>query len=52
MRHLKDEVDVIKTEMECGLQFTDKTIRFEKDDTIICFEVKKVEQKTDWDPGF
>lgn len=52
MRHLKDEVNEIKTEMECGLQLNDSSIRFMKDDTIVCFEMIKVEQKTDWDPGF
>lgn len=52
MRHLKDEVDVVKTDMECGLQFIDHSIRFQKDDIIICVEIKKQEQKTDWDPGF
>ncbi|XP_056641072.1 translation initiation factor IF-2, mitochondrial isoform X1 [Diorhabda sublineata] len=52
MRHLKNEVDVIKSNTECGLQFLDKTITFEKGDVIICFEKKLVPQKTDWDPGF
>lgn len=52
MRHLKSEVDMIKTEMECGLQLSDHLVRFQKDDTIVCFEMKKEVQKTDWDPGF
>lgn len=52
MRHLKNEVDVIKSNTECGLQFLDKTVTFEKGDVIICFEKKLVPQKTDWDPGF
>lgn len=52
MRHLKDEVNEIKTEMECGLQLSDPSIRFLKNDTIVCFDVKKEEQTTDWDPGF
>lgn len=52
MRHLKDEVDTIKSKMECGLQLSDQSVHFEKDDTLVCFEMKKVEQHTDWDPGF
>ncbi|XP_072389075.1 translation initiation factor IF-2, mitochondrial [Diabrotica undecimpunctata] len=51
MRHLKNEVDVIKTNTECGLQFSAKII-FEPNDVIVCFEKKLVPQKTDWDPGF
>lgn len=52
MRHLKSEVDVIKADTECGLQLEDSSIDFKKGDTIVCFEKKVVEQKTDWDPGF
>ncbi|CAG9863584.1 unnamed protein product [Phyllotreta striolata] len=52
MRHLKNEVDMIKSDTECGLQFSDKTIQFEKNDVIICYEKKSVPQTTDWDPGF
>ncbi|KAJ8945217.1 hypothetical protein NQ314_009286, partial [Rhamnusium bicolor] len=52
MRHLKNEVDVVKTDTECSLQLSDKSINFEQGDTIICFENKTVPQKTDWNPGF
>ncbi|KAG5897283.1 hypothetical protein JTB14_011449 [Gonioctena quinquepunctata] len=52
MRHVKNEVDVIKSDTECGLQFNEKEMDFEQGDTIICFETKKVAQKCDWDPGF
>ncbi|KAH0817547.1 hypothetical protein GEV33_005245 [Tenebrio molitor] len=52
MRHLKDEVDVIKNDIECGLQFSDKTIIFEPGDTIVCYQKKMVSQVTSWDPGF
>lgn len=52
MRHLKDEVDVIKTDIECGLQLSEKSVKFEKEDKIICYEIKVLEQKVDWDPGF
>lgn len=52
MRHLKNEVDVIKTDLECGLQLQDKTVVFQPGDTIICFQKVKVPQKTSWYPGF
>lgn len=52
MRHLKDEVDVIKIDTECGLQLSEKSIKFEKGDKIMCYEMKSVEQKVEWDPGF
>ncbi|KAJ8976862.1 hypothetical protein NQ317_014257 [Molorchus minor] len=52
MRHLKNEVDIIKTDTECGLQFSDKSLTFQQGDTISCIEKKQVPQKTSWDPGF
>nr|XP_023020431.1 translation initiation factor IF-2, mitochondrial isoform X1 [Leptinotarsa decemlineata] len=52
MRHVKNEVDIIKNETECGLQFSEKELDFEAGDTIVCFEMKTVTQKTNWDPGF
>ncbi|KAF7266698.1 hypothetical protein GWI33_019990 [Rhynchophorus ferrugineus] len=52
MRHLKSEVDIIKAETECGLQLSDSSITFEKDDVLTCFEIKRLPQKTEWSPGF
>ena len=52
MRHLKSEVDVIKSDTECGLQLSDPDVTFEQGDKLICFEKKMVTRKTDWDPGF
>lgn len=52
MKHLKDDTDVIKTNMECGLQLFDKTVTFEQGDTLVCFQTKLVDQVTSWDPGF
>ncbi|KAI4468575.1 translation initiation factor if-2-related [Holotrichia oblita] len=52
MRHLKDEVDVIKKDLECGLQLASKDIQFQPGDTLICFEKKIQHQNTEWDPGF
>lgn len=52
MRHLKNEVNTIDTDMECGLQLSDSNITFEKGDTLVCVERRIVTPKTDWDPGF
>lgn len=52
MRHLKNEVNTIEIDTECGLQLSDPSITFEKGDVLICIERKIVVQKTDWDPGF
>ncbi|XP_046402143.1 translation initiation factor IF-2, mitochondrial [Ischnura elegans] len=52
MRHLKNEVDSIKTDVECGLQLNDHTIRFKPGDTLICYVMREETRETDWDPGF
>jgi translation initiation factor IF-2 len=52
MRHLKNEVDSIKKDVECGLRLEDGTIRFKPGDSLVCYEIKKEQQQTDWDPGF
>ncbi|KAM6432528.1 translation initiation factor IF-2, mitochondrial [Rhynochetos jubatus] len=51
LKHHKDDVQVIKTGMDCGLSL-DKDIEFSIGDEIICFEEKEVQQTTSWDPGF
>lgn len=54
MRHLKDEVDTIKKDIECGLRFQDivglEGLRFQPQDLIVCYEIKKTKQKTKWSP--
>lgn len=52
MRHLKNEVDTIKNDTECGLQLKDKTIEFKPGDTLVCYKINHVPQKIAWDPGF
>ncbi|RZC40071.1 translation initiation factor IF-2, mitochondrial, partial [Asbolus verrucosus] len=52
MRHLKNDVDVIKVDTECGLQLVDKTITFEPGDKLVCFQKRMIPQTTSWDPGF
>ncbi|XP_053878432.1 translation initiation factor IF-2, mitochondrial isoform X1 [Malaclemys terrapin pileata] len=51
LKHHKDDVQVIKTGMDCGLSL-DKNIEFNIGDEIICYEEKKVERTISWDSGF
>ncbi|KFP78129.1 hypothetical protein N310_10979 [Acanthisitta chloris] len=51
LKHHKDDVQVIKTGMDCGLSL-DKNVEFSIGDEIVCYEEKEVQQKTSWDPGF
>nr|XP_034177879.1 translation initiation factor IF-2, mitochondrial [Osmia lignaria]XP_034177880.1 translation initiation factor IF-2, mitochondrial [Osmia lignaria]XP_034177881.1 translation initiation factor IF-2, mitochondrial [Osmia lignaria] len=52
MRHLKDEVSSIETNLECGLRFEDPTIQFQPGDTIVCYKLQTQRLTVDWDPGF
>lgn len=52
MRHLKNEVDSIKKNVECGLQLDDISIEVEAGDTVICYTTKKEQVTIDWKPGF
>ncbi|XP_071868293.1 mitochondrial translation initiation factor 2 isoform X2 [Bombus fervidus] len=52
MRHLKNEMSSIETNLECGLRFEDPTLSFQPGDNIICVRIKRDKQKLDWDPGF
>nr|CAD7574582.1 unnamed protein product [Timema californicum] len=52
MRHLKNEVDTIKKDVECGLRLNDDTVSFQPGDVLQCYEIKHVKQETQWDPGF
>ncbi|NWV22142.1 IF2M factor, partial [Origma solitaria] len=51
LKHHKDDVQVIKTGMDCGLSL-DKDLEFNIGDEIICYEEKEVQQTTSWEPGF
>ncbi|XP_050100278.1 translation initiation factor IF-2, mitochondrial isoform X1 [Anopheles aquasalis] len=52
MRHLKNEVDSIKKDVECGLRLNDQSIELKVGDTIVCYQINKQPQETEWDPGF
>ncbi|XP_050807780.1 translation initiation factor IF-2, mitochondrial isoform X4 [Gopherus flavomarginatus] len=51
LKHHKDDAQVIKTGMDCGLSL-DKNVEFNIGDEIICYEEKEVERTISWDPGF
>lgn len=51
MKHLKNEVNSIKKDIECGLSFDNK-IEFQNGDLVVCYEIKKEQDKTSWNPGF
>ncbi|XP_059610691.1 translation initiation factor IF-2, mitochondrial [Phlebotomus argentipes] len=52
MRHLKNEVDSIKTDTECGLKPKDLACEVKPGDVIQCFTLNDKTQTTSWDPGF
>lgn len=52
MRHLKNEVDTVKKDVECGLKFADMEEKVENGDVIICYQLVKQAVETEWDPGF
>ncbi|XP_055540068.1 translation initiation factor IF-2, mitochondrial [Wyeomyia smithii] len=52
MRHLKNEVDSIKKDVECGLRLDDQQLEVRAGDTIVCYKINHEPQQTDWDPGF
>lgn len=52
MRHLKNEVDSIKKDVECGLRLKDTKVLPQAGDTLQCYTTHMEAQQTDWDPGF
>lgn len=51
LKHHKDDVQTVKTGMECGLS-ADGDVDFRPGDTVVCFEEQDAPQVTSWDPGF
>lgn len=52
MKHLKNEVDSIKRDVECGLRFNEDDLEVAPGDTIICYRLVDASVETKWDPGF
>ncbi|KAM9314582.1 translation initiation factor IF-2, mitochondrial isoform 2-T3 [Pholidichthys leucotaenia] len=51
MKHHKDDVNMVKVGMDCGLM-ADGDASFSEGDIVICFEEVEEPQVTSWDPGF
>ncbi|XP_074521137.1 translation initiation factor IF-2, mitochondrial [Halichoeres trimaculatus] len=51
LKHHKDDVQTVKTGMECGLSAIGHG-DFRPGDTVVCFEEVEAPQLTSWDPGF
>lgn len=52
IRHLKNEVETVKKDVECGLKMSDPSVVAEPGDTVVCYRKNMETQSTDWDPGF
>lgn len=52
MKHMKNETETIKTNVECGLRFDNPALSFKTGDLLVCYRVYQESQETDWDPGF
>lgn len=51
LKHHKDDVQVVKVGMECGLS-VDGDVAFNPGDIIVCYEEVDTPQVTSWNPGF
>lgn len=51
LKHHKDDVQTVRTGMECGLS-ADSDVEFRAGDIVVCFEEVEAPQVTSWDPGF
>lgn len=51
LKHHKDDVQTVKTGMECGLSALGHE-DFRAGDVVVCFEEVEAPQLTSWDPGF
>ncbi|XP_030275144.1 translation initiation factor IF-2, mitochondrial [Sparus aurata] len=51
LKHHKDDVQVVKVGMECGLS-VDGDVAFNPGDVIVCYEEVDTPQVTSWNPGF
>ncbi|CAB3375148.1 Hypothetical predicted protein [Cloeon dipterum] len=52
LRHLKEEVESIKKDVECGVRLDKSGFEFEPGDIIQCYSIREEPQTCEWDPGF
>ena len=48
LKHMKDDVDMVKKGQECGISFGN-ACTVQENDRITCFTTREVEQTIDWD---
>ncbi|XP_068455646.1 translation initiation factor IF-2, mitochondrial [Clinocottus analis] len=51
LKHHRDEVQVVKSGMECGVSAAGD-VDFRPGDIVVCYEQLEARQVTSWDPGF
>ncbi|KAI4886611.1 hypothetical protein NFI96_012731, partial [Prochilodus magdalenae] len=51
LKHHKDDVQIVKTGMECGLSL-DEVTELNVGDAIVCYDEIRKPQRISWDPGF
>jgi translation initiation factor IF-2 len=52
LKHLKTDVSTIKRNVEFGFSFENQEIKVEQGDKLVCYAIKMVNCKLDWDLGF
>ncbi|KAM3865324.1 translation initiation factor IF-2, mitochondrial [Diretmus argenteus] len=52
LKHHKDDVQTVKTGMECGLSVDSSAVDFRPGDVVVCYEEAESPQLITWDPGF
>ena len=52
LKHFKNEVETVKTDVECGMMFKDHSFIPQPGDTIVCYEIKEIQPELDWDLDF
>lgn len=52
LKHIKQDVNTIKRNVEFGFAFEDEGIRPEPGDKLVCYDVKMVRSPIDWNLGF
>ena len=52
LKHFKNEVETVKTDVECGIMFVNHQVVPQAGDSILCYEMKEVPQELDWELEF
>jgi len=52
LKHFKNEVESVKTDVECGLSFKDQSILPQTGDVVVCFEYRQVKPELSWNLDF